>query len=95
VLDGDSQAWLRDLRTRGAAREAALERLHALLVRAARFEVARRRSGLPHLRGNELEDIALEVADHALVSVLARLDDSAARAASRPGSTSSPCSRPP
>lgn len=30
---------------------------------------------LPNLRGNELEDIALEAADDALVSVLSRLDD--------------------
>jgi RNA polymerase sigma-70 factor (ECF subfamily) len=30
---------------------------------------------LPHLRGDELEDIALEAADDALMSVLARLDD--------------------
>jgi RNA polymerase sigma-70 factor (ECF subfamily) len=50
-------------------------RLHALLLRAARFEVARRRPTLPHLRGNELDEIALEAADDALMSVLARLDD--------------------
>jgi RNA polymerase sigma-70 factor (ECF subfamily) len=50
-------------------------RLHALLVRAARFEVARRRPGLPHVRGDELDDLALEAADDALVSVLRRLDD--------------------
>jgi RNA polymerase sigma-70 factor (ECF subfamily) len=30
---------------------------------------------LPNLRGNELDDIALEAADDALMSVLARLDD--------------------
>src|SRR6476620_9922923 len=30
---------------------------------------------LPHLRGNELDDIALEAADDALMRVLARLDD--------------------
>ena len=44
-------------------------------VRAARFEVARRRPTLPHLRGDELDDIALEAADDALMSVLRRLDD--------------------
>jgi RNA polymerase sigma-70 factor (ECF subfamily) len=44
-------------------------------LRAARFEVARRRPTLPHLRGNDLDDIALEAADDALMSVLARLDD--------------------
>jgi RNA polymerase sigma-70 factor (ECF subfamily) len=66
---------LHDLRASGAVREDAVERLHALLLRAARFEVARRRPTLPHLRGNELDEIALEAADDALMSVLARLDD--------------------
>jgi RNA polymerase sigma-70 factor (ECF subfamily) len=74
-LDGDSRAWLDDLRGPGPARERAVERLHALLLRAARFEVARRRPMLPHLRGNDLDDVALQAADDALVSVLARLDD--------------------
>jgi RNA polymerase sigma-70 factor (ECF subfamily) len=64
--------WLEGLRER---RDESIARLHALLLRAARFEVARRRPTLPHLRGNELEDIALEAADDALMSVLARLDD--------------------
>ena len=49
--------------------------LHGLLVRAARFEVARRRRGLAHIRGEELDDIATQSADDALVSVLARLQD--------------------
>jgi RNA polymerase sigma-70 factor, ECF subfamily len=71
----ESRRWIDDLRAGGAAQQRALERLHALLLRAARFEVARRRPMLPHLRGNELEDIALEAADDALMSVLSRLDD--------------------
>jgi RNA polymerase sigma-70 factor, ECF subfamily len=75
VLDEESREWLSSLRATGAAREAAIARLHALLLRAARFEVARRRPTLPHLRGNELDEIALEAADDALMSVLARLDD--------------------
>jgi RNA polymerase sigma-70 factor (ECF subfamily) len=74
-LDAESQEWILDLRADGSARDEATVRLHALLLGAARFEVARRRPGLPHLRGNELDDIALEAADDALVSVLARLDD--------------------
>ena len=44
-------------------------------MRAARFEVGRRRRALAHLRGDELDDIALQAADDALVSVLARLAD--------------------
>ena len=74
-LDDESRVWLRDLRGDGSARDEALARLHALLVRAARFEIARRRPTLPHLRGDELDDIALEAADDALMSVLRRLED--------------------
>jgi len=75
LQDDESRAWLRDLRADGAVRDDALARLHELLVRAARFEVARRRVTLPHLRGDEVDDIALEAADDALMSVLRRLDD--------------------
>ena len=75
ALDEESRQWLRELRGEGAARDAAIARLHALLVRAARFEVARRRPALPHLRGDELDDIATEAADDALLSVLRRLGD--------------------
>lgn len=74
-LDPESRDWLAALRSTGATRDAAVARLHALLVRAARFEVARRRSAFPHLRGEALDDLALEAADDALVSVLRRLDD--------------------
>jgi RNA polymerase sigma-70 factor, ECF subfamily len=72
--DPESAAWLADLRAAGPAHDAAVGRLHALLLRAARFEVARRRRALPHLRGSDHDDIALEAADDALVAVLARLD---------------------
>jgi RNA polymerase sigma-70 factor (ECF subfamily) len=74
ALDDGSRAWLRDLRADGAAREEAVARLHALLLRAARFETRRRRSSHPHLRG-DLDDIAQEAADDALLAVLSRLDD--------------------
>ena len=74
-LDVESRAWLADLRSTGSRQDAAVKRLHELLLRAARFEVGRRRATLPNLRGNELDDIALEAADDALMSVLARLDD--------------------
>jgi RNA polymerase sigma-70 factor, ECF subfamily len=74
-LDVDSREWPRSLRAPGRTGEEAVARLHSLLLRAARFEVARRRPSLPHLRGDELDDIALEAADDALVSVLRRLDD--------------------
>jgi RNA polymerase sigma-70 factor (ECF subfamily) len=75
LLDDESRAWLRDLRSEGRTKDEAVVRLHDLLLRAARFECARRRPALPHLRGNDLDDIANQAADDALVSVLARLDD--------------------
>src|SRR5215212_7700269 len=75
VLDAESREWLRSLRAEDDSREEAVARLHALLLRAARFEVARRRPTLPHLRGDDLEDVAVQAADDALVNVLRRLDD--------------------
>ena len=74
-LDEESREWLRCLRAEGSLKADAVARLHALLLRAALFEVARRRPTLPHLRGDDLDDIANQAADDALVSVLRRLDD--------------------
>jgi RNA polymerase sigma-70 factor, ECF subfamily len=71
----ESRAWLRALRASGAERDQAVARLHDLLLRAARFEVSRRRAALMHVRGEELDDLALQAADDALVAVLAKLDD--------------------
>lgn len=73
--DAETQQWLEALSGQGARRDEAVSRLHALLVRAAGFEVSRRRRALPHLRGEELADIAMQSADDALVSVLARIPD--------------------
>jgi RNA polymerase sigma-70 factor, ECF subfamily len=74
-LDLESRRWLEDLRATGARREEAVARLHALLLRAARFEVARRKRTLPHLYGDELDAIAAEAAGDAALNVLRRLDD--------------------
>src|SRR5919197_2692637 len=72
TLDAESREWLRCLRAAGVERAEAVARLHALLLRAARFEVARRRATLPHLRGGDLDDIALQSADDALLAVLGK-----------------------
>src|SRR3954464_3537384 len=53
---------------------AAIAELHELLLRAARFEVGRRRAALSHVRGEELDDIAHQAADDALMAVLGKLD---------------------
>jgi RNA polymerase sigma-70 factor, ECF subfamily len=66
-LDPESQRWLDSLRGQGHARDEAIGRLHELLLRAARFEVARR-------GGRDPDDVAMQSADDALVAVLAKLD---------------------
>ena len=71
----DSRAWLSALRLPGAERDQAVADLHEILLRAARFEVSRRRAALSYVRGEELDDLALQAADDALVAVLAKLDD--------------------
>jgi RNA polymerase sigma-70 factor (ECF subfamily) len=73
--EADSRAWLGALSSQGAERDEAVASLHELLLRAARFEVSRRRAALSHVRGEELDDIALQAADDAVVAVLAKLDD--------------------
>ena len=71
----DSQAWIERLQANGAERDAALAELHALLLRAARFEVNRRRATSPHLRGGDHDDLAQQSADDALVAILGKLGD--------------------
>src|SRR5205807_8223880 len=68
-------AWWTELRAEGAGRRDAEARLHDLLLKAARFEVARRRQALPQLSGKELDDLAVEAAGDAALAVLRRLDD--------------------
>ena len=75
ALDPESREWLGSLRAAGLRHDEAVARLHALLLRAARFEVARRRATLTQLSSRELDDIAHQSADDALVAVLAKLDD--------------------
>lgn len=74
ALDADSRRWLEELGGEGRLRDAAVGRLHELLLRAARFEVSRRRLALPHLRGGDHDDLANQAADDALVAVLSKLD---------------------
>jgi RNA polymerase sigma-70 factor (ECF subfamily) len=74
-LDPVSRAWIASLRPAAPDHDEAVARLRALLLRAASFEAGRRRDQLRFLRPGELEDVAEEAADDALLSVLAHLDD--------------------
>jgi RNA polymerase sigma-70 factor (ECF subfamily) len=73
--DAESSAWLQRLRADAPERDQALSELRELLLKAARFEVHRRGSALPHLRGGDGEDLAQQSADDALLAVLGKLDD--------------------
>jgi RNA polymerase sigma-70 factor, ECF subfamily len=75
VMDPESRAWVAALAGEGGDREAALARLHALLLRAARFELGRRRGQLASLSAAERHDLATQAADDAMMGVLARLGD--------------------
>ena len=70
----DLRIWIAPLRGSGPAKEQAIAKLHTMLLRAARFEVWRRRAAAPMLHGEELDDIAVQAADDALIAVLAKLD---------------------
>jgi len=74
AADHESRRWLAGLRGEGARGEAARAELHDLLLRAARFEIKRRRGGVPHLRGGDFDDLAHQAAADAMVAVLAKLD---------------------
>ena len=68
-------SWVDRLRAEGAEGQAAVAELHALLLKAARFEVSRRSAELAHLRGGDGEDLAQQAADDALMAVLRKLDE--------------------
>ena len=66
--DGESATWVAALGgAPGPSRDAAVARLHELLVRAARFELRRRGAHA------DLEDLALQAAADATVAILAKL----------------------
>jgi RNA polymerase sigma-70 factor (ECF subfamily) len=66
--------WMAGLRASGVQRDTTVAELRDLLLRVARFECERRR-GLLRVRGPELEDIAHQAANDALVSIMAKLDE--------------------
>jgi RNA polymerase sigma-70 factor (ECF subfamily) len=72
--DAESRAWVEALATKGARGQEAQRQLHDLLLRAARFEINRRQAALRHLRGGDLDDLAHQSADDALLAILRKLD---------------------
>jgi len=73
TLDAESRVWL--TRLRAADRDRAVGELHGLLMGAARHEVNRRSRSLPPGSGVDLDDLARQSADDALLAILRKLDD--------------------
>jgi RNA polymerase sigma-70 factor (ECF subfamily) len=72
--DVESLGWVRALSGTGRERDDAVERLHALLLRAARFELARRqRAGGLGSGSGDLDDLAVRAAGDALLAILSKL----------------------
>ena len=69
------ESWVGRLRHDGSEGRIALQELHSLLLHAARFAVAQRRWAVPRLGGPELDEVATEAANDALLAVLRHLDD--------------------
>lgn len=66
--------WMAGLRASGVQQDTTVAELRDLLLRVARLECQRRR-GLLRVSGPELEDIAQQAANDALVSIMAKLDE--------------------
>jgi RNA polymerase sigma-70 factor (ECF subfamily) len=75
LCDLESVGWLRSLSGTGPEHEDAAARLHALLLRAAYFEVARRQRRVTggSSGSGDLDDLAMHAADDALVAILKKL----------------------
>jgi RNA polymerase sigma-70 factor (ECF subfamily) len=70
--DSESRGWVEALSGTGPRRDDAIERLHELLVRAARHELTRRRRA--GNAGQALDDdLVTQAADDALVGILRKL----------------------
>jgi len=68
-IDAESIGWLRALSSAGRERGDAVERLHALLLRACRSEIARRCQA----SGDARDDLAMQAADDAMMAVIRKL----------------------
>ncbi|GAA2056580.1 RNA polymerase sigma factor [Leifsonia soli] len=72
-MDTDSTAWLAALKFEGPHQRAAQARLHELMLKVGLKE-AHRRGPAWGVGGPELDDLALQAADDAMVSLLRKLD---------------------
>ena len=73
--DDESRRWVSGLRDGSRQRDQTIASLHALLLRVARHEVHRRRAMLGNASGPELDDLAQQAADDALMTIISKIDE--------------------
>lgn len=71
----EGRRWIAALRGARTEREIAAATLHAMLLRAARFELNRRRGALAGDSRETIDDLAMQSANDALSAILDKLDD--------------------
>ncbi|HTP19479.1 MAG TPA: hypothetical protein VMJ65_07740 [Solirubrobacteraceae bacterium] len=72
--EAEGRRWVAALSGHGPAREVAAATLHAMLLRAARFELHRRRAAFAGAARETIDDLAMQSADDALSAILNKLD---------------------
>ncbi len=75
TLDGESRAWVTRLHGVEPVRRCAIAELHERLRREARFEIHKRARHIPELSRSDLDDLAVQAASDALMTLLRKLDD--------------------
>ena len=83
----------RELLAGGAVQDAAIARLHALLLKVACGEANRRRPQLPERVRDELDDLCVQAANDALMTILRKIGEFRGDPGSRRGASSSSSSR--
>ena len=73
-LDAGSRAWVARLRGIEPERRYAIAELHERLRREAGFEIRKRARRLPELAASDLDDLAVQAAGDALITLLRKLD---------------------
>ena len=73
VVDGANQVWPELFLADGPAHDAAVQRLRALMVKAARHQVTHMSPNLPVIGGVRVQDIVEQAADEATVAALGKL----------------------
>jgi RNA polymerase sigma-70 factor (ECF subfamily) len=72
--DRETEQWVKQLRPGHPRRDQTVAKLHEVLLRVAFHELSRRRPQLTSISGPELDDLAHQAANDALMKVLASLD---------------------